>query len=162
MIKRIKSLISVRNLTASQFADLLQVQRSSISHILSGRNKPSLDFVMKIIEQFPEVSLEWLMNGKGEMFSRPPINVPQNSLQLELAEEKSLEIEKNLPKTDVLDVQDSDVAENTDIISNDSPVNKDLDRDVKPVDSGLVNADSDEIEKILVLYKNGRFVAYKP
>lgn len=71
MIKRIKSLISVRNLTASQFADLLQVQRSSISHILSGRNKPSLDFVMKIIEQFPEVSLEWLMNGKGEMFSRP-------------------------------------------------------------------------------------------
>lgn len=62
----------------------------------------------------------------------------------------------------MLDVQDSDVAENTDIISNDSPVNKDLDRDVKPVDSGLVNADSDEIEKILVLYKNGRFVAYKP
>ncbi len=61
MIKRIKSLISVKNLTASQFADLLGVQRSNISHILSGRNKPSLDFILKVSEHFPAVSLEWLI-----------------------------------------------------------------------------------------------------
>ena len=42
------------------------MQRSSISHILSGRNKPSLDFVMKVLHSYPDVDLYWLMNGKGE------------------------------------------------------------------------------------------------
>ena len=54
------------DLTAAAFADQISVGRSSISHLLSGRNKPSLDFVMKIIQTFPEVGLYWLLNGKGE------------------------------------------------------------------------------------------------
>ena len=41
------------------------MQRSSLSHLLSGRNKPSLDFILKIIEEFPEVDLYWILNGKG-------------------------------------------------------------------------------------------------
>ncbi|HET8736442.1 MAG TPA: helix-turn-helix transcriptional regulator, partial [Pricia sp.] len=50
---------------ASAFADTIQVQRSSISHLLSGRNKPSLEFVLKVVKNFPEVNLYWLLNGKG-------------------------------------------------------------------------------------------------
>lgn len=53
------------DLSAASFADKIEVGRSSISHLLSGRNKPSLDFVMKIIKAFPEVELYWLLNGKG-------------------------------------------------------------------------------------------------
>lgn len=53
------------DLSAASFADRIEVGRSSISHLLSGRNKPSLDFVMKIIQAFPEVELYWLLNGKG-------------------------------------------------------------------------------------------------
>ena len=53
-------------LSASLFADKIGVQRSSISHILSGRNKPSLDFVLKITDNFKDVDIEWLLNGKGE------------------------------------------------------------------------------------------------
>lgn len=68
MVNRIKNLISVKNLSASQFADNLGVQRSNISHILSGRNKPSLDFILKLNEIYPEISLEWLILGKGDMF----------------------------------------------------------------------------------------------
>ena len=52
--------------SASSFAEKIGVQRSSISHILSGRNKPSLDFVLKVLSSFPEVELYWLMNGRGE------------------------------------------------------------------------------------------------
>ena len=52
-------------LTASNFADTVEVQRSSISHILSGRNKPSLDFVLKVTSKFPDVDIYWLLNGKG-------------------------------------------------------------------------------------------------
>lgn len=53
------------DLSAASFADKIDVGRSSISHLLSGRNKPSLDFVMKIVKAFPEVELYWLLNGKG-------------------------------------------------------------------------------------------------
>ncbi|MCH7524064.1 MAG: helix-turn-helix transcriptional regulator, partial [Bacteroidetes bacterium] len=51
--------------SASSFAEKIGVQRSSISHILSGRNKPSLDFILKVLSSYPEVELYWLLNGKG-------------------------------------------------------------------------------------------------
>ncbi len=63
--ERIKIIIDHYGLTVSTFADNIGVQRSSISHILSGRNKPSLDFVMKVIQTYPSVNLYWLLNGKG-------------------------------------------------------------------------------------------------
>ena len=63
--KRLQEIIDFYSLSASSFADKIGVQRSSISHILSGRNKPSLDFVMKTLSSFPEVDLYWLLNGKG-------------------------------------------------------------------------------------------------
>ncbi|MDT7831825.1 helix-turn-helix transcriptional regulator [Flavobacteriaceae bacterium S356] len=63
--ERIKKILEHHQLTASLFADKIGVQRSSISHILSGRNKPSLDFILKITSEFPEVDIYWLLNGKG-------------------------------------------------------------------------------------------------
>ena len=62
---RLKHLMDYYQLSASAFADKIQVQRSSISHLLSGRNKPSLDFVLRVIKEFDEVELYWLLNGKG-------------------------------------------------------------------------------------------------
>ena len=62
---RIKKVMDFHQLTASLFADKIGVQRSSISHILSGRNKPSLDFILKIISEFKDVDIYWLLNGIG-------------------------------------------------------------------------------------------------
>ncbi|WP_029036187.1 helix-turn-helix domain-containing protein [Salinimicrobium xinjiangense] len=62
---RLNKIMEYYDLSAASFADKIDVGRSSISHLLSGRNKPSLDFVMKIINAFPEVELYWLLNGKG-------------------------------------------------------------------------------------------------
>jgi transcriptional regulator with XRE-family HTH domain len=64
-IERLERLFQYYGLNASAFADKIQVQRSSISHLLSGRNKPSLEFVLKVVKNFPEVNLYWLLNGKG-------------------------------------------------------------------------------------------------
>jgi len=64
--KRLQKVIDFYGESASSFAEKIGVQRSSISHILSGRNKPSLDFVLKVLSSFPEVELYWLMNGKGQ------------------------------------------------------------------------------------------------
>jgi len=63
--KRLKEVLDYYGESASSFAEKIGVQRSSISHILSGRNKPSLEFVLKILSNFPEVELYWLLNGKG-------------------------------------------------------------------------------------------------
>lgn len=68
MKDRIITLIKAKNFTAAQFADEIGVQKSGISHILSGRNNPSLDFVQKILLRFPEVNIEWLVFGKGPLF----------------------------------------------------------------------------------------------
>ena len=63
--KRLQKVIDYYGESASSFAEKIGVQRSSISHILSGRNKPSLEFILKILSTFPEVELYWLLNGKG-------------------------------------------------------------------------------------------------
>lgn len=62
---RLQQVMDYYGETASSFAEKIGVQRSSISHILSGRNKPSLEFILKIIAAYPEVELYWLLNGKG-------------------------------------------------------------------------------------------------
>lgn len=67
MVDRIRELLTVRQLTPTQFADTIGVARPIISHILSGRNEPSLKVVQKIVDTFPEVSLSWLLKGNGSM-----------------------------------------------------------------------------------------------
>ena len=65
IIERLQTLISHYKLTPSSLADSIGVPRSSVSHLLSGRNKTSLDFVLKLVKTYPEVNLYWLLNGKG-------------------------------------------------------------------------------------------------
>ncbi|MCW5516686.1 helix-turn-helix domain-containing protein [Muriicola sp. Z0-33] len=64
-VRRLERILSYYSMSAAAFADKIQVQRSSISHLLTGRNKPSLEFVLKVVKTFPEVNLYWLLNGKG-------------------------------------------------------------------------------------------------
>ena len=65
MKDRIAHIIRAKNLTAAEFALRLGIQPSNISHLLSGRNNPSLDFVKKLKETFPEYSLDWIIFGRG-------------------------------------------------------------------------------------------------
>lgn len=68
MKDRIQKIISAENLTASKFADIIAVQRSSISHLVAGRNQPSLDIVKKILKSFPKINSDWLIFGEGNMY----------------------------------------------------------------------------------------------
>lgn len=67
MKDRISHIIRAKNLTAAEFAIQLGIQPSNVSHLLSGRNNPSLDFVKKLKETFPEYSLDWIVFGQGPM-----------------------------------------------------------------------------------------------
>lgn len=76
LTEKIELLIKRTQLSASQFADVINIPRSSISHIISGRNKPSLDVVQKILKSFPEISAEELLY-EDRSLSFHPTNTPQ-------------------------------------------------------------------------------------
>ena len=64
IVDRIKKIMIERKMTASDLSKKIDVQKSSISHILNGRNKPSLDFVVKLSHSFNDINIDWLINGE--------------------------------------------------------------------------------------------------
>ena len=100
-IARIQKIMNYYSLTASALADQLGVLRSSISHLLSERNKPSLDFVLKIVNKYPEIDLYWLLYGKGT-FPKEEVQNPKESIPNEIIFPPSLE-EKSYVKQEVLE-----------------------------------------------------------
>lgn len=125
-VQKLELILNYFNLNASTFADKIGVQRSSLSHLLSGRNKPSLEFVIKITEAFPEVDLYWFLLNKG---SFPKSNSTENHLiSEEIPPKKNEEISKpELSKPEKTIIQDQE-----------------------------------DVEKIVVFFKNGTFKTYSP
>jgi transcriptional regulator with XRE-family HTH domain len=150
-IKRLEIILDYYSLNASSFADKIGVQRSSLSHLLSGRNKPSLDFIIKIVAVFPDVDLYWILNGKGSF--------PKNAEQFTEKESKYLQdVKPHIPAPSVPEI----IPENlfSDIkITNPNPI-----VETKKVDSQNSDKDSntDAIDKIVIFYKNGTFKSYVP
>jgi transcriptional regulator with XRE-family HTH domain len=126
---RLQKLLDYYSISATELSNQISFNRSTISHLLSGRNKPSLDFVMKVLQKFPEVDLYWLMNGKGNFPSEknnniPPISTLQNEPKNPLPFKKEEQI--NL---------DSNQFSNPDT--------------------------SDEIDRIIIFFKDGSFKSFK-
>lgn len=123
------------DLSAAAFADKIEVGRSSISHLLSGRNKPSLDFVMKIVQAFPEVELYWLLNGKG-----------------------------NFPKKEREATMAATPAPASQVVKTSAPLSRDLfaeHQDEKATDNEVTNTKKKEIKKIVIFYTDGSFDAFE-
>ena len=74
MKNRILEFLKAENKSSAQLAEEIGVQPSGISHILSGRNNPSLDFVIKMLNKYPALSSEWLLFGRGQMYREPQLN----------------------------------------------------------------------------------------
>lgn len=68
MNTRLKQFLAAENITQAQFADNIKVVRASVSHVLSGRNNPSYDFIKAIMLNYPRLNIEWLIFGKGKMY----------------------------------------------------------------------------------------------
>ncbi|MDD2287707.1 MAG: helix-turn-helix transcriptional regulator [Bacteroidales bacterium] len=91
--ERILLLMKAQGMTPTQFADEIGIQRSSISHILSGRNNPSLDVILKILGRFKEIDSNWLILGKGNLLKERDLD---NSPTLFNLDEDEEIIDKNL------------------------------------------------------------------
>lgn len=68
MNTRLKQFLAAENISQAQFADSINVVRASVSHVLSGRNNPSFDFIKAMMLQYPNLNIDWLMFGKGRMY----------------------------------------------------------------------------------------------
>ncbi|WP_034922243.1 helix-turn-helix domain-containing protein [Gillisia sp. CAL575] len=131
--KRLQIILDYYDISAAVFADAIQVGRSSISHILSGRNKPSLDFVLKIVQTYPEVELYWLLNGKGNF----PKSEPEKAPSLNKSETPAPLIRDEKAKTEQL---------------TDSPA--------RPENLTETSFSSKKIKRVVLFYEDGTFEAF--
>jgi len=65
---RLEQFLAAENISQAQFADSINVARASVSHILSGRNKPGFDFISSMIRRYPTLNIDWLITGRGKMY----------------------------------------------------------------------------------------------
>jgi transcriptional regulator with XRE-family HTH domain len=136
MIERILEILKNKNLTPSQFADLIGVQRSSISHLISGRNKPSLEFIQKILKTFPDINSEWILSGTGPVMNR------QNGMNEETGHSGDLFMQ--------------------DQVTNEKVFEPEKQESVKIVKKKLNDPEARKIEKIVFFYKDNTFREYLP
>jgi len=149
MEERIQLLLKYKDLSAAAFADLIDVQRSNISHLLSGRNKPSLEFIQKVLKKFPEIRPEWLISGKGSMTKTPELFIDDTIAD----DNKTVIVETKINK----EPQVSDI---------DMPQEPKLKPEKRIKDdaalSVLKTTQNKKIERIVIFYSDKSFSEYYP
>ncbi len=142
-INRLHKVFEYYNLTAATFADEIKVQRSSISHLLSGRNKPSLEFVLKMINAYEELTLDWLLYGKG---SFPKEETPKPTPVVAKEANGTSKAQGNLFSTTPIDPKPE---ENPQV-----QALEEVSNDPKKITT------PSGIERIVIFYKDGTFKEY--
>lgn len=155
MKNRISKFLKVENINSSKFADEIGVQRSCISHILSGRNNPSLDLIQKILLRFDYINAEWLITGKGEMFK--PKREPTLFDEHYAKNENLNEIEKTKKNETYTSENEKKESKNQTTKKNETlanPANK------LPENKNILN--NAKLVKIILLYEDGKAEIYIP
>lgn len=149
--ERLLQIFEYYSLSSTQFADKIGVQRSTLSHLLSNRNKPSLDFLLKIIEHFPELNLYWLADGSKQMFYQK--NKTDQNFKSFSDFNEDINQKANDFETD--DIEESPLHatnENVESLMQYEEPQKIIDRSVEQ---------NLEIDYIVIFYKDGSFKRYK-
>jgi bacteriophage CI repressor helix-turn-helix domain len=164
-VVRLQTIMDYYGLSASAFADALEIQRSGISHLLSERNKPSLDFILRLVEKFPEVDMYWITQGKGifppvkEAEKEPKAAYPIDLFSQELSQSTAQKsVVENKQTIDVVEKEDSDI---TNIITS---VNKSTKVTAPETIKAQGNANTNvnkEIQRIIIFYTNKKFEVFE-
>ena len=176
---RFTKILEYSGFTASEFADEIDVQRSSISHIISGRNKPSLEFIVKIKNRFPEINWDWIILGQGEMLqNNSALSTSESKINLE--EENSspdlftlidedykneIFIQENLQKETPREFNTPFPTPKKEKISDSQrlEVQEDISEVQNIVNQSITNLPTEnKIKRIVFFYENGKFEAFEP
>jgi transcriptional regulator with XRE-family HTH domain len=168
MKERLIQLLDLEQLSPSKFADLIGVQRSSISHVLSGRNKPSFDFLQKTLKAFPGLNASWLMLGEGTMYERMGRTVPGNLFDTPEDREVPSEAAAADSIDHVPEIPEPEEAGITEGIRPETPAGStsgtaEIGNDqAKEAVSGPIAVSSRRIVQVMVLYDDDTFRSFKP
>jgi len=162
MKERLIQLLDLEQLTPSKFADIIGVQRSSVSHVLSGRNNPSFDFIQKTLMAFPGLNAEWLIVGQGTMYEQMGRGATGNLF--EAPEEAILE---EIPDEITDPSTENDVPEDSQGVNEElnSPSNADTTRVSEDMTDLIEREESrspGKIIQLMVFYEDDTFKTYKP
>ena len=91
---RVQKILNSSGLSASEFSKKLNIQRSRLSHILSGRNKPTLEIIVRINKNFPNYTLDWLINGLEPALPDPVTSTDKNILYKKISNDSKKKINK--------------------------------------------------------------------
>ena len=172
--ERITKILEYSGLSASEFADEIDVQRSSISHIMSGRNKPSLEFVTKVKTKFPELSWNWIILGTGEMkesatllpFSEKEENSSPDLFTLIDEDYKNeVFVQDNIQNETLRELNNSFPSPRKEIPSDSQPLEifNDISKNQHAVNKELTPKENEnKIKRIVFFYENGKFEAFEP
>jgi transcriptional regulator with XRE-family HTH domain len=147
MRERVLKFLENENLSSSRFADDIGVQRSTVSHILSGRNNPSFDFIQKILSRYKYLNAEWLIMGTGNMLK----SLKQGSLFDTIDQESVISA---MPQDNIEKMNSDEVK-----ISNESEILEDI---KKEESQKILKESKKQIEKIITFYTNKTFDIYFP
>lgn len=117
---RLAHILRAKNLSASQFAELMEIQPSNVSHLLNGRNNPSLDFLIKLKELFPEYSFDWIIMGKKPITINEP--TPLSSDENQIKFEENVEDEES--KEVIQEIDPMEIDENTNFVRRNGKIEK--------------------------------------
>lgn len=163
MVDRILYLLKQKNLTISQFADEIGIQKSGMSHLISGRNKPSLELILKILQRYPEVKPEWLLLGTGDQYSGS--SKKENPVQPVGDNAKYASTGATLFDIPEIVTEEAE-AEPVSVEPDDGSVNPAVHIDTAPIPStnpkGITENQGSEIDRVVLFYKDRTFMEYAP
>ncbi|MDD3877947.1 MAG: helix-turn-helix transcriptional regulator [Bacteroidales bacterium] len=159
MNNRIGKLLKHLGLSAAAFAVKIDVQPSSISHILSGRNKPSADFLEKVVKEFPSINSEWLLTGKGQIGKEPDLF---EVIYEESSDEKpaSKEVDKIKAEKQIQKKHDADENKTKRSLHIDNQDDNNLIQGKSSAKKNTIN--NPKIERIVIFYSDKTFREYNP
>ncbi len=158
MNSRLEQFLAAENISQSQFADTINVARASVSHILAGRNKPGWDFLNSMMEHYPNLNIEWLMNGKGKMYKTMMVEKPQAAPTPEANPAPDLFSQPVVQETPVQTPRESNIARTSAGRETNIEATKGQD---SPADPIQVIDNQRKISKIVVFYDDNTFIEIK-
>ena len=154
MKDRIAEFLRQQELTPSKLAEILGVQPSSISHLLSGRNKPGFDFIVKFLQRFPSVDPDWLLLGKGTIFRNT--HQPQSSSSVDSPEADLFSSAENSPKS-ITQMSIEKKEETNNKLFSASEITADTHNLQQPV-----SEKNQQIEQMIICFEDHTFIKYIP
>ncbi len=148
MKNRLQQFLNAEQLSPARLSDIIGIQRSGMSHILSGRNKPSFDFIQKLLLKFPTLNPDWLITGKGKMYKEAQ-SVNQQNFQNPVVQNSIDNVENK--------AQLKEIQEDTRFFE-----------DAEPSENSIIDSkkreernNSKQIVKMILVYSDGTFSDFK-